>query len=254
MNYISEIRAFRQLAKMNSLSASEIALWYALIGINNDFGWQREFTVPIKVLEFESGLSRSGVYRARNKLKQIGAINWRERSGKFCSVYTINSLVFQYGTQGGTQCETQSDTQSDTQSGQNSEPLNKQNKNKTKQDTKRQRVNYQAVVELFNNTCTELPQVRDLTTQRKKAIQARIADGNTLEDFHAIFRAVSKSGFLTGKTGGWKCGFDWILKPANWQKIKEGNYNDGFTRNTNPALDYAQRNHAGADLDKLVQY
>lgn len=107
---------------------------------------------------------------------------------------------------------------------------------------------------MFNNTCTELPQVRDLTIQRKKAIQARIADGNTLEDFHAIFRAVSKSGFLTGKTGGWKCGFDWILKPANWQKIKEGNYNDGFTRNTNPALDYAQRNHSAADLDKLVQY
>lgn len=258
MNYISEIRAFRQLAKMNSLSASEIALWYALMGINNDFGWQSEFTVPIKVLEFESGLSRSGVYRARNKLKQIGAINWKERSGKFCSVYTINSLVFQYGTQSDTQYDTQHGTQGGTQTEHNAEPLNKQNKNKTKEDTaippKGERVNYQAVAELFNETCPSLPKVRDLTDQRKRAIKARIADGNTLEDFHAIFRAVSKSGFLTGKTGGWKCGFDWILKPANWQKIKEGNYNDGFTRNTNPALDYAQRNHAGADLDKLVQY
>lgn len=259
MNYISEIRAFRNLAKINSLNASEIALWYALMGINNDFGWQREFTVPVKMLEFEAGLSRSGVYRARNKLKQIGAITWRERAGKSCSVYTINSLVFQYDTQSETQGGTQPETQGGTQSEHNAEPLNKQNKNKTKEDPpqppKGERVNYKAVVALFNETCPALPQVRDLTDQRKRAIQARLAEGNTLEDFRAIFQAVSRSGFLTGKTGGWKCGFDWILKPANWQKIKEGNYDDGAKRSTNPALNYAQRSQAEASfLDSLVQY
>ena len=31
--------------------------------------------------------------------------------------------------------------------------------------------------------------------------------------------------FLTGRDGKWHgCSFDWILKPANWQKITEGNY------------------------------
>ena len=242
MNYISEIRAFRNLAKLNSLSASEIALWYALMGINNDFGWQREFTVPVKMLEFESGLSRSGVYRARNKLKQIGAITWKERPGKSCSVYTINSLVFQYDTQGGTQGGTQTEH--------NAEPLNKQNKNKTKEDTpippKGERVNYKAVVELFNETCPSLPKVRDLTDQRRRAIKARIMEGNTAEDFREVFAKVQASSFLTGKNGGWKCGFDWILKPSNWQKIKEGNYDDGIRQNPNPALNYAQRSREDA--------
>lgn len=259
MNYISEIRAFRQLARMNSLSASEIALWYALIGINNDFGWQSEFTVPIKVLEFESGLSRSGVYRARNKLKQIGAITWKERPGKSCSVYTINSIVFKYDTQSETQGDTQPGTQGGTQTEHNAEPLNKQNKNKTKEDTpippKGERVDYRAVVELFNETCPSLPKVRDLTDQRKRAIKARMMEGNRTEDFRAVFAKVQASSFLTGKNGGWKCGFDWILKPANWQKIKEGNYDDGTKRNTNPALNYAQRTPAEAScLDNLVQY
>ena len=120
---------------------------------------------------------------------------------------------------------------------------------------KGERVNYQGVVELFNETCLSLPKVRDLTDQRRRAIKARFREGNTIEDFQEVFAKVQGSDFLTGKNGGWKCGFDWILKPANWQKIKEGNYDDGIRQNPNPALNYAQRSREDAScLDSLVQY
>ena len=116
-------------------------------------------------------------------------------------------------------------------------------------------MNDHVVVELFSETCTSLAKVLDLTDQRRRAIKARIMEGNTAEDFRAVFAKVQASSFLTGKNGGWKCGFDWILKPANWQKIKEGNYDDGTKRNTNPALNYAQRSREDAScLDSLVQY
>ena len=231
MNYISEIRAFRNLAKRNSLDASEIALWYAFIGINNDFGWPKEFPVPIKMLEFESGLSRSAVYRARNKLKQIGAIDWRERPGKACSTYTVNSLVCHIGTQGGTQSEHYAEHNVEHYAEHNVGPLYKQNKNKTKTYTplppKGEDVDYRGVVDLFHRSCPTMPKVRDITDGRKRAIKARFNSGNTLEDFEAVFKAAGNSDFLTGKNGAWNgCSFDWLLKPANWQKVKEGNYDD----------------------------
>ena len=118
---------------------------------------------------------------------------------------------------------------------------------------KGERVNYQGVVELFNETCPSLPKVRDLTDQRRRAIKARIMEGNTAEDFRAVFAKVQASSFLTGKNGGWKCGFDWILKPANWQKIKEGNYDNEARKASNQALNYAQRNDSG-QWDDIVQY
>ena len=138
-------------------------------------------------------------------------------------------------------------------------PINRHRLRLDKEDTpqppKGERVNYKAVAELFNKTCPSLPKVRDLTDQRRRAIKARIMEGNTAEDFREVFAKVQASSFLTGKNGGWKCGFDWILKPANWQKIKEGNYDDGTKRNTNPALNYAQRSREDAScLDSLVQY
>ena len=82
---------------------------------------------------------------------------------------------------------------------------------------------YQSVIDCFNNICVSLPKVQRLTNKRRKAIKSAAA---LLDDmsFEALFTTVEQSDFLTGRSGTWSCGFDWIVKPSNLTKIIEGNY------------------------------
>ena len=82
---------------------------------------------------------------------------------------------------------------------------------------------YQSVIDCFNSTCISLPKVQKLTDKRRKAIRNA---AELLEDmtFAELFDKVEHSDFLTGRSGVWSCGFDWIIKPANITKIIEGNY------------------------------
>ena len=79
------------------------------------------------------------------------------------------------------------------------------------------------VVGLFNNICTSLPRVEKLTDKRRQAVknaEKHLSGG----EFEELFRRVEASDFLTGRSSDWSCGFDWILKPENIQKILEGTY------------------------------
>lgn len=266
MKYISQINAFYDALEINPLPAPSIALWHALHAIANKTGWQQEFSVSVSSLGLRAGLNEAAVKRARNKLKEAGFIEWRSRAGNQSATYRLTKLysetsefVVQNQGQNAPQSVPQTVPQCVPQVVPQSVPINRHRLRLDKEDTpqppKGERVNYKAVAELFNETCPSLPKVRDLTDQRRRAIKARFREGNTIEDFQEVFAKVQGSDFLTGKNGGWKCGFDWILKPANWQKIKEGNYDDGIRQNPNPALNYAQRSREDAScLDSLVQY
>lgn len=266
MKYISQINAFYDALEINPLPAPSIALWHALHAIANKTGWQQEFSVSVSSLGLRAGLNEAAVKRARNKLKEAGFIEWRSRAGNQSATYKLKQLysetsefVVQNQGKNAPQSVPQVVPQCVPQVVPQSVPINRHRLRLDKEDTpippKGERANYQAVVDVFNETCTSLPHVRDLTDQRKRAIKARFTEGNTVEDFRKVFAKAQASDFLTGKTGGWKCGFDWILKPSNWQKIKEGNYDNGAKQFTNPTLNYAQRSRADAsDLDSLVQY
>src|SRR5271166_2654824 len=41
-----------------------------------------------------------------------------------------------------------------------------------------------------------------------------------------LIARVRGSPYLRGEVNGFHCGFDWIIKPSNFQKIMEGNYED----------------------------
>ena len=264
MNYIRQVNAFYDALEINPLPAPSIALWHALHAIANKTGWQQEFSVTVSVLGLRAGLNETAVKRARNKLKEAGFIEWRSRAGNQSATYRLTKLysetsefVVQNQGKNAPQIVPQTVPQCVPQVVPQSVPINRHRLRLDKEDTpippKGERVNYQGVAELFNETCPSLPKVRDLTDQRRRAIKARIMEGNTAEDFRAVFAKVQASSFLTGKNGGWKCGFDWILKPANWQKIKEGNYDDEARKASNQALNYAQRNDSG-QWDDIVQY
>lgn len=92
MKYINEINAFYDWLELNELSTSAVALWCALMHINNKAAWVETFTVAESVLSIKTGLSGRGVRNARNELKQRGRIDFRSRTGGKAPTYTIISF------------------------------------------------------------------------------------------------------------------------------------------------------------------
>jgi hypothetical protein len=85
-------------------------------------------------------------------------------------------------------------------------------------------ISCQLVADAWNQIVDCLPKVEKITETRKKAIRSR---SNNLSEFEDVFKKVQASDFLSGRNGQWiGCGFDWVLKPSNWTKITEGNYDN----------------------------
>ena len=111
MNYLAEILAFNNWIRYNSgISKSDICLWHGLMSMANRFSW-REFNAPILTLLSESKLTKNEFYKSRNKLKQFGLLDFKERGGNRATLYKMNSVVSLYGTQMNTQTTTQTDIQ-----------------------------------------------------------------------------------------------------------------------------------------------
>jgi hypothetical protein len=137
MNYLLEMKAFYDRLEVKPLSSSAIALWYALMHINNKTGWTEEFSVPVTVLSLKSGLSDRSLSNARNELKTKGYIDFKSRSGNRSAVYRINRLSAKFAdTPSNSPSDTPSDSLSDSTSGSPS-ALYKQNKTKQKKDKDR---------------------------------------------------------------------------------------------------------------------
>ena len=119
MNYLLEIKAFYERLQVNPLSTGQIALWHALMNINNKCAWREWFTVPNITLELNTGLTRQSIVKSRNLLKQLGYIDFRTNSTKATSYKMLTMLNnLQDSLQVGLQ-----------DSLQDSLPLNKQNIN-----------------------------------------------------------------------------------------------------------------------------
>ena len=146
MNYITIINAFWDWATTNPLSTGQVSLYFALLHVCNKSNWTEWFQAPNQVLSVLTGLSRSGILKARNELKQKGLIDFKERGTKATLYKLIIANSKQKSTQDSTQAErtiansTQDSVQDSTQVGkqvgvQNSTPLDKQ-KHKQKQNKK----------------------------------------------------------------------------------------------------------------------
>jgi hypothetical protein len=90
----------------------------------------------------------------------------------------------------------------------------------------RERVDYQLIVELFNDTCVSFPRLITLSDKRKKAIKARLKT-YSLDDFKRLFEKAEASNFLKGANErNWSANFDWLIKDSNMAKVLEGNYDN----------------------------
>ncbi|MCI9418320.1 MAG: hypothetical protein HFI82_13205 [Eubacterium sp.] len=103
---------------------------------------------------------------------------------------------------------------------------NTNNNNINNNNIKKDSINYQEIVDLYNNTCVSFPRLTKLSDSRKKAIKARL-NQYTVEDFKKLFEMAEGSSFLKGQNSrNWSANFDWLIKDSNMAKALDGNYAD----------------------------
>lgn len=86
-------------------------------------------------------------------------------------------------------------------------------------------IDYNAIIDCYNNTCVSLPKVKALSDSRKRAIRARL-DAYSLDDIKTVFEKAEQSDFLSGRSGKWAATFDWLIKDSNFAKVIDGNYDN----------------------------
>jgi len=163
MNYISIINSFWDAAALNPLSAGQVSLYFALLHVCNRNRWEEWFQAPNQVLSVLTGLSRSGILKARKELKERGMIDFEEHGTK-ATAYKIMSDSTQDSVQKSTQDGVQDSstiaksTQVSVQDGvqdstQNSNTLYK-HKQKTETETERHPI---SPIERFEDFLAEYP-------------------------------------------------------------------------------------------------
>ena len=101
------------------ISRDFIALWYALMAVNNKTGWISDFTVSLAALELKTGMNKTEICKARARLESEHRIKWAKRGGTSCTVYTLLAFEKQVN------CKT---------TGESNGNINKLNKTKHKQN------------------------------------------------------------------------------------------------------------------------
>lgn len=242
MGYIDEINAFQQwLLTATNVSATDIALWYALMHYNNTTGWKREFNVAIKTLEVSTKCTKPTVIKARNKLKQLGLIDFISREGNQSAIYRMipfrNQIELNNFTQMDTQSYTQSYTQMDTQSYTQVDTIHRLDK------TRLLSTNTNVLVE------GESPPVKEKKkATRKVFVKPTLTEIQTYVNEHQLNVDVERF-FDYYEGNGWKVGKnpmkDWKATARNWSR---NNFDKGGGSNkrtsTNGAIEPKQDEYA----------
>nr|WP_319775989.1 hypothetical protein [uncultured Sphaerochaeta sp.] len=88
--------------------------------------------------------------------------------------------------------------------------------------TEEKRLSNQQIVDLFKKTCPSLP--KPSVTERRVKSLAAIRKAYSDEQIVNAFELAEASDFLSGRSGDWKCTFDWLTIKGNMLKVLEGNY------------------------------
>ena len=96
-----------------------------------------------------------------------------------------------------------------------------------------EKIDYAAVVNMYNEICKSYPKVKSLSDSRKKAIKARLVK-HTMEEIKEVFEKAEASDFMRGcNSKNWQASFDWMIMDRNMTKILDGNYDNRDAANTN---------------------
>lgn len=182
-----------------------------------------------KRLADDCGMSVSSVKRAIAQLEESGALQVicrRDGDVNLPNQYQLNlDWVGSHRTEGWVHSEPRVGSHRPTK-----QEFKQEDKTSCDSPSEpRQRIPFTEIFDAYGKCLPELPQLRIIDESRKAMIRSR---WNADERFQSVdfwfrfFKHVSESDFLMGRTDRpWTgCCFDWLLKPANFRKIVEGNY------------------------------
>ena len=189
MNYIKQLNSLFDIQALNPISTNELALYICLLHINNKLNWKERFNVPNDTLTLLSGLPRTTMHRVRNKLVQMGLIEYyKGTTNKQAPEYKLFPL---YDTSSGTNTGTNFETNNGTNNGTNSGNIHKLNKTKLNETKKEKNKKEKTALDVIKNSgldddvinlLVEFKKMRDL---KKKpltayAMELRIKELNNL--------------------------------------------------------------------------
>lgn len=99
------------------------------------------------------------------------------------------------------------------------------------------RVDFEKFLQFFNTEMEKqvamIPKIVSLSEKRKAAVKARAKEHGKAALFTVVQKAAA-SQFLNGRNNRtFVASFDWLMKPANFIKVLEGNYDDNLNTNYN---------------------
>ena len=123
-------------------------------------------------------------------------------------------------------------------------------------DKEKEKINYQRIVDMYNDTCVSFPRLKSLSENRKKSIKARLKT-YSYDDFKTLFEKAEASDFLKGKNNkDWSATFDWLIKDSNMAKVLDGNYDNrsGTQKMDQPKRksSFQGRNYDFDELEKQI--
>ena len=120
----------------------------------------------------------------------------------------------------------QLNTKDDKGSNRTKDLPNKEEKDKS--FSKKERIDYDAIIKYWNETNPTLSSVRMLNDDRKKQIRTLLASNNaTVDDLMKAIKIISMSSFCQGKNDrNWRASFDWLIKDTKscFSRLFEGVY------------------------------
>lgn len=178
-------------------------------------------------LALETGLT---VQQVRTAIKHLISTNELTKYGtsKYTIIKVLNYDSYQCANKVDNKQLTNNQQTANKQLTTNNNEKNDNNEINIKEENKQRRkeIDYQLIVDMYNDTCVSFPRLQKLSENRKKAIKARL-NTYTVEDLKRAFELAESSSFLKGQNNrNWSATFDWMMKDTNLAKILEGNYNN----------------------------
>lgn len=130
-------------------------------------------------------------------------------------------------------------------------------------------LDFARLLEFFNSQLKKnnslIPSIKQLSDARKKTLKARAREYGK-EALVKVFQKAAISDFLNGKNDrSFTASFDWLLKPTNFPKVLEGNYDnpakekpkDAITSNANGLIEQVkqeQQQREEADRQRVLEF
>ena len=247
MTIINYFNQFWKEFRKRNLSPNDTLLYFYLLDVWNTTGRKKYFECNTKEIELILKMNKMTLTRCRDVLRKRGLIQYVKGDGKLkIPLYSISDVTDNVTDNVTTHRDIELKEK---------ESISKDIPKKEKEN----RINWDEFKNTFNESLLpSIPRILDLKESRRKKVKLIINEYGE-EAILKAYQKINESDFLSGHSSNpnrsWKCNFDFIFNPKNFQKILEGNYDNGeqLQRNTSASITSKQEANDYA-LQQFLDY